>query len=46
LKDHTREGRKPEWGGMAHSIPPNFNVSTLVPEKPNTKKKTNEQLKI
>jgi hypothetical protein len=21
---------KAEWGGMAHSIPPNLNVSTLV----------------
>jgi hypothetical protein len=29
--------RKSEWGGMTHSIFPNLNVRTIIPEKPNTK---------
>jgi hypothetical protein len=32
---HTWEIRKPVGLGMAHSIPPNLNAKTLVPEKQN-----------
>jgi hypothetical protein len=30
LKHNIRDRGKPDWRGMAHSIPPNLNVRTLI----------------
>jgi hypothetical protein len=30
LKHNIRNKRKPDWRGMAHSIPPNLDIRTLI----------------
>jgi hypothetical protein len=45
LKHNIRDRRKPDWRGMAHSIPPNLDVRTLI-LKSKILNKTKEKLKI